>query len=727
MDLKKLTYELVKDLLPEVGEGTSKGYPFIKNHDDLGLDDGEYTWGTVAYTFNTPSGLYYDVTISYDYRPANPDQQYIPGDKLVNLALVDFTAEGGYEATNRQEVFGVMATIAEILKKEFNRPEVQGRLDIIEYIPAAGKGRDAKPGEGKTGITQRDNLYLTYIKKAVPVKKVEYSTSGDNKTIIHLKESYEGKRTKDGAPGTLKAKITKLYGGDVTIEKAKKLKNRENATAHDKRQANWFINFHSKNENIAPNHTGKAAPYGSGYKKLEELTDQEIKYWALHADLLKQLTSEEDYLELKNQLTGERLQALEYFHSLVQQEELDENYTLEEPSIETQAEEILMPHIVDLTKYMIKKGLSIDDAPEIHFVDDPINAQKLFGRTAFYNPNDKSITLYVTGRHPKDILRSFAHEMIHYFQDCENRLHQTYTTDVNEDDRLRELEEEAYTKGNMYFRSWENSLSEIENLKEQHLNQEDITLTELTDPEGDQFKYRQDSVKGLYTYEDSMGNLYNVNETKSRYNVPVKELAKTIFLAWKEQYTGQEGTIPYSDSEGSLTVKTGHTFYFELDADLIIKKTEDREYAVIEPTGVDPDVDPEEGDPTFLITIQVDPRDLPEKWPQIYYDLIDIIRHEVEHLSHFGPDAIPAKRLSRDIILRSLIKGKILPQANYFRLPAEIDAMLQGLALKAKKKRVPLGKVINDYLDMQDISQEEKENIINLWRERAKVLSLANF
>jgi hypothetical protein len=67
-----------------------------------------------------------------------------------------------------------------------------------------------------------------------------------------MEETYKGKRTDNGAPGTFKAKITKAYGGDVTIEKAKKFKNRENATALDKQQANWFINFHSKNENLEP-------------------------------------------------------------------------------------------------------------------------------------------------------------------------------------------------------------------------------------------------------------------------------------------------------------------------------------------------------------------------------------------------------------------------------------------------------------------------------------------
>ena len=43
--------------------------------------------------------------------------------------------------------------------------------------------------------------------------------------------------------GVLKARISKLYGGDVTIEKAKKLKSRPGATLRDKQLANWFINM----------------------------------------------------------------------------------------------------------------------------------------------------------------------------------------------------------------------------------------------------------------------------------------------------------------------------------------------------------------------------------------------------------------------------------------------------------------------------------------------------
>ena len=43
--------------------------------------------------------------------------------------------------------------------------------------------------------------------------------------------------------GVLKARIAKIYGGDVTIEKCKKLKARPDATPRDKQLCNWFINM----------------------------------------------------------------------------------------------------------------------------------------------------------------------------------------------------------------------------------------------------------------------------------------------------------------------------------------------------------------------------------------------------------------------------------------------------------------------------------------------------
>ena len=94
----------------------------------------------------------------------------------------------------------------------------------------------------------------------------------------------------------------------------------------------------------------------------------------------------------------------------------------------------------------------------IKFVHDEQNAADPLGKTAFYDPNDYSVTLFTTGRHPKDIMRSLSHELVHHKQNCDGKFDQkpTYGEDYFQNDNyLREIEREAYEKGNMCFRNWE--------------------------------------------------------------------------------------------------------------------------------------------------------------------------------------------------------------------------------------------------------------------------------
>ena len=57
-----------------------------------------------------------------------------------------------------------------------------------------------------------------------------------------------------------------------------------------------------------------------------------------------------------------------------------------------------------------KEQFDIQNTPKLHLKHDEENAKGIFGRTAYYDPSDMSIVLYVTKRHNKDICRSFAHE-----------------------------------------------------------------------------------------------------------------------------------------------------------------------------------------------------------------------------------------------------------------------------------------------------------------------------
>ena len=148
------------------------------------------------------------------------------------------------------------------------------------------------------------------------------------------------------------------------------------------------------NENVVINHNQKSSPYGSGYEKLNENFEGRIQ-----------------------------------------------SYT------------------DSLSKYMANQNLNIQPLPSLEFIDnDEDNASNIFGRTAYYMPSEMKIVLYTMGRHPKDILRSFAHEMIHHHQNLSGTLGDIQTTNTNEDGDLEKLEREAYENGNIMFRNWEDSI-----------------------------------------------------------------------------------------------------------------------------------------------------------------------------------------------------------------------------------------------------------------------------
>ena len=119
------------------------------------------------------------------------------------------------------------------------------------------------------------------------------------------------------------------------------------------------------------------------------------------------------------------------------------------------------PLIDSLTASMENDGLKLKPYPRIRMIhDEEANADNFFGMTAYYDPNNREIVLYTLGRHPKDIMRSYAHELIHVHQHNEDRLHDIKTDNVNADKHLENLEREAYETGNIMFRSWTNKITE---------------------------------------------------------------------------------------------------------------------------------------------------------------------------------------------------------------------------------------------------------------------------
>jgi hypothetical protein len=137
-----------------------------------------------------------------------------------------------------------------------------------------------------------------------------------------------------------------------------------------------------------------------------------------------------------------------------------------------------------LTKHMLDKGMNIVPLPKVVFKHgDAENAKQFLGKTAYYNPETVEIVLYTEGRHPKDIVRSFSHEMIHHIQNLEGRLGNVATTNTLEDDHLDKIEQEANLNGTMTFRNWTDSLQEKKSKDPFGLNAYAMELARLREEE----------------------------------------------------------------------------------------------------------------------------------------------------------------------------------------------------------------------------------------------------
>ena len=113
-------------------------------------------------------------------------------------------------------------------------------------------------------------------------------------------------------------------------------------------------------------------------------------------------------------------------------------------TIKNLADKTLKKELLEEFLNFANMELEINKPYSVYFVNDEINASEALGKTAMYNPSTNSVYVYVTNRHPKDILRSIAHELMHHKQNCDGRLDKT---DEEGSDSLMELEAEAQMAG----------------------------------------------------------------------------------------------------------------------------------------------------------------------------------------------------------------------------------------------------------------------------------------
>jgi len=120
----------------------------------------------------------------------------------------------------------------------------------------------------------------------------------------------------------------------------------------------------------------------------------------------------------------------------------------------------LKQKIASLYSYL-SNHLRILEVPNLIF-----SKKNAFGLTGYYDHGTKTIRIYITDRLDTDILRSFAHEIIHHWQNERGTLqsnkntsmptnHDTLPHYAQNDMWLRKREMEAYLFGNILFRDWQ--------------------------------------------------------------------------------------------------------------------------------------------------------------------------------------------------------------------------------------------------------------------------------
>lgn len=110
--------------------------------------------------------------------------------------------------------------------------------------------------------------------------------------------------------------------------------------------------------------------------------------------------------------------------------------------------------------HTLQKELKLTEPVKINLLDDRKNGKKVLGKTGSYINHKKEIIIFTTGRHIKDIMRSLSHELVHHRQNIRGEFdkhEKTIHGYAQSNKHLRKMEKEAYLKGNILFRDWEDN------------------------------------------------------------------------------------------------------------------------------------------------------------------------------------------------------------------------------------------------------------------------------
>ena len=128
--------------------------------------------------------------------------------------------------------------------------------------------------------------------------------------------------------------------------------------------------------------------------------------------------------------------------------------------------------------------------------------------------------------------------------------------------------------------------------------------------------------------------------------------------------------------------------------------------------------------PLLSVYITADPADVPNCYNQIAMLLRDTLRHEIEHITQSGWNVKSGKYIKSDQAKRKKISTGQIDRYQYYLLPKEIPAMIQGMYTYAKKTKTPLAQVIQSNFEHENIQPSDQEKILKVWRKYLQKLGI---
>ena len=122
-------------------------------------------------------------------------------------------------------------------------------------------------------------------------------------------------------------------------------------------------------------------------------------------------------------------------------------------------------YIKSFIEFLKERRMNVFPLPKI--VLDNSEQDGIFVKTGYYSPDEKKVVVYINGRHPKDVLRTVAHEFVHHMQNLEDpNKDWSGGGDLEQDRKLRAIEGEAFLLGNILFREWTEKMKKTGELNE---------------------------------------------------------------------------------------------------------------------------------------------------------------------------------------------------------------------------------------------------------------------